>query len=59
MTKKDLQALRWAVGQAETWRGSYIGNPDSSELAHFDKCIKEAKAALKACSLLLAEKVKV
>lgn len=48
LTRKQIQALKWAVEQAESWRGSMTGNPDPEPLEAFDKQVADAKGALKA-----------
>jgi hypothetical protein len=48
ITRVQYKWLRWAVGQAEMWRGSLVGNPDVTELRNFDEAIKSCKETLKA-----------
>lgn len=50
LTKAEYRALRWAISQAEDWRGTLIGNPDPQPLEHFDAYIAFAKRALKKIS---------
>lgn len=47
LTTKELRALAWAVGEAESWRGSLVGNPDPGPLEAFDACVAKAKLAMK------------
>lgn len=42
-----MRILKWAVDNAEDWRGSMTGNPDPGPLREFDENIKIAKGALK------------
>lgn len=51
LTTTDIKVLSWAVQQAEFWRGSMTGNPDTAPLAAFDKQIKKAKEAIKAAKI--------
>ena len=44
----QITYLRWAVDQAELWRGSMVGNPDTEPLEKFDQFISDARQALKA-----------
>lgn len=48
MNNRQIQHLAWAVGEAETWRGSLVGNPDEGPLERFDAAITKAKQAVKA-----------
>ena len=50
LTPREYSALKWAVGEAETWRGSMIGNPDTSALDEFERRLNLAKIALKKLS---------
>ncbi len=50
LTKTEYAYLRWAIGQAEMWRGSLVGNPDTTALVQFDKHIRTCKHALKKVS---------
>lgn len=50
LTKHEYRILRWAVVQAEAWRGSLVGNPDTTELDKFDAKVAEAFAILAANS---------
>jgi len=47
MRYKHYMALRWAVTMAQDWRGSIVGNPDTTQLDAFDKQIKRCREALK------------
>ncbi len=47
LTTSELRALSRAVGEAEAWRGSLTGNPDTSQLEEFDAFVAKAKQALK------------
>lgn len=42
----DIQNLKWAIDQAECWRGSMVGNPDPRPLNKFDEDIKRARRTL-------------
>ena len=44
---KHVKALRRAIYDAQVWRGSMVGNPDTSQLEKFDRYIATAKEALK------------
>lgn len=43
---KLRSCLRWALDQAENWRGSMTGNPDPRPLEEFDKRVRKCKEAL-------------
>jgi hypothetical protein len=47
VTKAQYEALKWAVGKAEEWRGSLTGCPDPARLAEFDANLALAKAGVK------------
>jgi hypothetical protein len=54
MKAKHIVALRWAVRQAEAWRGSLTDTPDpvtgqhdTARIEHFENMIADAKEALK------------
>jgi hypothetical protein len=46
-TARELQALRWAVREAESWRGALVGNPDPGPLLAFEASIADAKSGLR------------
>ncbi len=49
VSSRELRLLRWAVREAATWRGQYVGHPDAYEhLQKFDRTIKECRAAVSA-----------
>lgn len=48
LSKADINTLNWAIDEAETWRGSMIGNPDPVPLRQFDAKIRKARKALEA-----------
>jgi len=45
--RRHIEALAWAVREAEGWRGSMTGNPDPVPLAEFDAKVASAKEALR------------
>lgn len=47
ITLRQKQILAWAIDEAETWRGTMVGNPDPEPLAEFDAMIEEAREALR------------
>lgn len=47
LTNTQVDALTWAVREAEGWRGSLIGNPDPQPLQIFDAKVVKAKQALR------------
>lgn len=47
MDLRSYRFLRWAVQEAASWRGSYVGNPNPVPLMRFDTTVKEARRALK------------
>jgi hypothetical protein len=47
LTTLELRALSWALEEAAGWRGSLVGNPDTTDLEQFDLRVKIATAALK------------
>lgn len=49
LTVAQRDALRRAVSEAESWRGSLVGNPEPLE--EFDEFIQVAKDALKALGI--------
>jgi hypothetical protein len=55
MKAKHLKALHWAVREAESWRGSMIGNPDTGPLEAFNAQIKLCKEALKEARLMVKQ----
>jgi len=42
---KHLKVLKRAIEEAACWRGSMIGNPDTSGLEEFDRFIATAEEA--------------
>lgn len=44
---RHVRALARAVKEAESWRGSLVGNPDPQPLEDFDVFIAEAKEAMR------------
>jgi hypothetical protein len=46
LTSKQIKALKWAVKEAEAWRGSLTGGFEG-DLRNFDKNVADAKEALK------------
>lgn len=53
MTTEDIKALRWAIEQAETWRGAFTGNSNPFPLRRFNTDVRRAKAALRAARKLV------
>ena len=51
LSKAHKPALRWAVFEAAGWRGSLIGNPDTTAFYRFNKDIETACEALKALGI--------
>lgn len=51
MKYSHYMALRWAVAQAAAWRGSLVGNPDTTALDAFDAQIKKCREALRTLNL--------
>jgi len=41
-----IRALQRAIDEATVWRGTLIGNPDTTDLEKFDKFIATAQTAL-------------
>ena len=60
LTLHDIRLLKWCVNEAETWRGTMVGNPDPAPLAAFDARIATARAAIRKVQALrtAARKVK-
>jgi len=46
LTRYQVAALDWAVSEAEAWRGSLVGNPDTRPLVAFDRKVGIARSAL-------------
>jgi hypothetical protein len=46
LSEGQRSALRRAVAEAQVWRGSMVGNPDTGPLDEFDRFIFKAKSAL-------------
>lgn len=44
---KLRSCLRWALGEAKSWRGSMTGNSDPRYLEEFDKRVRKCEDALK------------
>jgi hypothetical protein len=47
LTKVQVNALRQAVFEYAAWRGSLVGNPDTSDLEAFDRNVAIAVSALR------------
>lgn len=47
LKSKHLKALKRAIEEAATWRGSMVGNPNTSDLKEFDRFIATAQEAFK------------
>lgn len=50
LTAADIKVLRWAVNEAETWRGVMVGQEDpeaAHALAAFDDTIAQARLAVR------------
>jgi hypothetical protein len=46
LTKGDIRALSWAIENADYWRGSLVGNPDTTALILHDEYVTRAKKAI-------------
>ncbi len=46
LTRIEYQLLKWAVNEAETWRGSMTGDTYTGRLEEFDRKIKACRSVL-------------
>lgn len=56
LTAADIKVLRWAVSEAETWRGTMVGHADDpaamAALDEFDGTIAQARLAVRKADAL-------
>ena len=55
ITQSHIKALARAVIEAGAWRGTLVGNPDTTDLKEFDKFIAKADEAIKIIKKLKKE----
>lgn len=55
LTQKQLRVLKYAINDAEAWRGQLVGCPDPEPLQKFDARVAEMRAAWQAIVALNTE----
>lgn len=50
LSTREYRDLRWAVNEAEAWKGYFVGNPDPQPLLAFEEKVRLARRVLKKLS---------